>query len=49
MFEHNINVSERQAWNKKDDLHFMELVEEHGVKNWSKIAQKLGKSAKKCS
>ena len=27
----------------------MELVEIHGVNNWTKVAQMLGKTAKQCS
>ena len=26
-------------WTKSEDIHLMELVEEYGVKNWSRIAQ----------
>ena len=39
----------KQPWTKKDDIELMELVVEHGTKGWAKIAQQLGKSAKKCA
>ena len=43
------DLNRMQPWLKKDDIKLMELVEEHGANDWSKIALQLGRSAKFCS
>lgn len=35
-----------KIWTRKEDIQLAELVEQHGVKNWSKIAQMLRMTSK---
>ena len=39
----------KNIWTRTEDIKLMELIEQHGDKNWTKIAQMIDKTSKKCS
>ena len=39
----------KNIWTRNEDIQLMELIEQHGDKNWTKIAQMIDKTSKKCS